>query len=158
MKNIVYIVIAVIIAIAAVWFFTQDKEGAAPAAGDIEAQQNSGETVDVDQLKANIVGTWESVDDANSIVTYNNNGTFRSLYDGAEMQNGTWEMFTLDGADGGPAGNFIRIHNDLDTTGGEDVELAVVEAAGDTLTLSLLGRGNTLEYRRVVEESLAPGL
>jgi len=153
MKNIGYIVIVVIIIIIGIWFFGQNKEDATPIAtpGDTEIPALS-----VDQIRQNLVGTWRSLDDDKSIATYNDNGTFRALYDGLEQQNGAWEMYTLEGKNGGPSGNFMRTIDSYDTRGDGILEYAIIEATGDALTLSYMGRGNTLRYERVIVEPLDP--
>lgn len=156
MKGILYIVVIIAVGVAGVWFYGQNNEKTETLPStDVEDPLILD---DLSSLRANIVGTWQSTDDVDETVTYNNNGSFRNLYGGSEMQNGEWEMYEEDGTDGGPSGIFIRTVNTLNSAEGDAIEYTVVEANGDTLALSLLGRGNTLRYIRVIEQPSDPGI
>ncbi len=141
MNKFVYILVAVIIVIVGAWFFTQNKD-----------------SVGVAELRQHIVGTWQSLDDGKSVEVYIDNGTSRSLYDGQELANGTWEIYTKDGANGGPSDNFIRKIDSTNVAGDGVFEYAILEADGDTLMLTYLGRGNILRYKRIADEQFGTEL
>jgi hypothetical protein len=132
MKKISLIILIVVLVIVGIWFFL--KENTPPPIKPLP----------LDNIRENVVGSWKSLDDPKAFVTYNDNGTYRELYDGQEMRNGMWEMYAQAGD---LSDNFLRT---IDEFGDGTLEYAILEATDNMLTLSYLARGNTLRYEREI--------
>ena len=106
-------------------------------------QPNSGAEENFVEAENQLVGTWQSAQDAKSIIVFTEGGEQQDIYDGEVLSTGVWELHSQENSDGVFLGTFIE---------GEAFEYAILEADADTLTLSYQARGNTLNYARVVEE------
>ncbi len=91
---------------------------------------------------ATLSGTWQSLDDAQSVVEYSDDGTMRDVYGGVEMSSGTWRLSGDDATD-------LRAIID-----GEEYRYAILELTDTRLIMSYMPRGNTLRYERVDAEQV----
>jgi len=86
-----------------------------------------------------ITGRWMSLDDENSVMVLDADGSFEDYYDGEPLGTGTW-LLSQD-----------TLVKRMD---GEELTYAVLTLTKDSLVLSYTGRGNTLRYSRVMPEEL----
>lgn len=144
MKNLVIIIaIIVILAAAVVLLWSNDVSEIAPTEEEMDLTEGVAE-LNIGGTLAMIPGRWQSTDDEKSVVIFNGDGIAVDIYDGEELGSGTWELYENENAEYNPSGVFMR-----QIIGGESFEYAVLELSEDTLLLSYLARGNTLEYERV---------
>ena len=92
-----------------------------------------------------LVGTWQSVDDANAIIVFDEGGVYRDYYDGENLGEGAWQVHGAEYGDGRHASEFF-IETTID---GGVYGYALLELTDTELAMSYLARGNTLVYRRV---------
>lgn len=81
-------------------------------------------------------GTWTSVDDGKSVVEFSGNKVI-DYYDGEKMNEGTFEINS--------DLNYVRLILLFD---GEEYEYSILNLSEDSLILSYLARGETLEYTK----------
>ncbi len=86
-----------------------------------------------------IVGTWQSDDDSNSVMVYDQNGGTQDLYNGKVISKGTWSLTEVDSE----GGEVLSIMKD-----GERFDYTVLESTKETLVLSYRARGNTLTFHK----------
>ncbi|MBI5915788.1 MAG: hypothetical protein HY842_10450 [Bacteroidetes bacterium] len=97
-----------------------------------------------DEVPENIVGDWQSTEDAKSEVKIEG-GQYIDIYDGKEVSNVAFSYHKVCPEDCGPAGKEPCIR----TIGQDFVCYTVIFADGKTLQLSMIGgRGNTLSFKR----------
>lgn len=94
-------------------------------------------------VESAIAGRWQSTIDSKAVDELQADGTMTSYYDGEEVANGTWSVYTDDTADYNPSGVFLKITTDQMT-----LDYAVISLDENRLQINYLERGNTLEYKR----------
>lgn len=102
-----------------------------------------------------IVGSWQSLDDEQSVVVFQSNGEIQDIYAGGAVNEfGTYQIF--DSANSLPPTEMERALSVNDTGpylrqtfGDQDYYYVILELDSEDLSLSYLARGNTLKYRRV---------
>jgi len=141
-KMIIFIIVVVVL--GGVYYAGNKKS-------DVVVPTTEVETTDVEVVAVpettvgteQIIGTWQSIDDEQALVIFNEDGSVENMYGGQEVSGGTWS--TSDEAEG------AFLHTVVD---GEKYEYVVLKVNETTLTLSYLAHGNTLNYTRV--ENVAP--
>jgi hypothetical protein len=90
-----------------------------------------------------IQGKWTSVEDSNSVIEFNGN-TKIDYYSGSKMDEGSFGLYE--------GKSFINSNNNGSylraTIDGDSFDYYIVSVSEDSLVLSYLPRGNTLNYRR----------
>lgn len=94
-------------------------------------------------VESAIAGRWQSTIDSKAVDELQADGTMTSYYDGEEVANGTWSVYTDDAAVYNPSGVFLKITTDQMT-----LDYAVISLDENRLQINYLERGNTLEYKR----------
>ena len=106
---------------------------------------NSGEeNFNVATATVSIVGTWKSTDDTKASIIFKDGGSYSDTYEGEGISEGNWIVYEKEEAEYDPSGVFLRIIVD-----GGEFEYAILTSNEETLTLSYLARGNTLNYTRI---------
>jgi len=86
-----------------------------------------------------LTGTWQSIDDAKSVVRYTEDGTMADIYDGEELGSGTWSM---------KQGH--RKSAMLTTMmNGEEYTYQIEELTESELIMIYMPRGNVLRYNKI---------
>ncbi|PCI90319.1 hypothetical protein COB18_01025 [Candidatus Kaiserbacteria bacterium] len=135
MKKIITTLV-VIGALVAVWYFID---------GNKESETMISET---SRIQVALVGTWSSVDDQESVVAFDSDGTFSDTYNDVSVEVGSWEVYEQSGTVDEPTGIFLR-----KTTNDGEMLYAVLTIDTEILSLSYLARGNTLNYTRIANPS-----
>jgi hypothetical protein len=107
---------------------------------------------DLQTATANVVGSWQSTDDAQYTVAITASGKWTDAYgsDASATQTGTYTLFTSDKPDKDftgilqPGVVYVKV-----VEGNSTLFFSVLEATGTNLQLSYLDRGNTLSFVRV---------
>lgn len=130
------------------------EEGPQVEAGDEEPRVEESEVAEAEDEEApqvRLVGVWQSVDDPQSVITFEANGEVTDTYGGGVLvETGTYQLFESRSAlpeDLGVTseGPFLR-----QTFGEEDYYYEVSELSESVLELiHLSGRGNVLRYERL---------
>ena len=84
-------------------------------------------------LKKDFVGSWESKEDSKSVIVFNENGAFESIYDGKLIDSGNW---------------FIDGYKLINITNEEEFTYTIIFVGIERLELSYLPNGNTLSFSR----------
>tara|TARA_B100000745_G_C20143233_1_gene392072 strand:+ start:123 stop:545 length:423 start_codon:yes stop_codon:yes gene_type:complete len=134
MNKIISIVLILIALGGASWYYT---------VGSVDQTQSTQR--DMLDVAAQMVGTWQSIDDDKSVVIFNENGTTIDIYDGEELGEGSWELSQNEAYE--DSGLRLRI-----MVNGEEYNYVVWNINENELTINYLERGNTLNYKRVVTE------
>lgn len=102
-------------------------------------------------VMANIVGTWQSNDDAAFIREIRNNGTIVDTYTGEDPSEGLWMVFTKEIPDTAFVGTIEEgaVYLSLMMSEDERLYFKVVKADGQSLDLIYLDRGNALSFSRI---------
>ncbi|PHI19669.1 hypothetical protein CEQ90_11495 [Lewinellaceae bacterium SD302] len=101
------------------------------------------EEVGIDGMGMAISGRWQSTDDPSSVIEIEE-GSYREFYGGKKVSESSYRMTTdCDKTDAAP-GPYLKLSGDED----EDRCFYLMDLSNDVLTLSYVGRGNTLTYRR----------
>lgn len=104
-----------------------------------------------EQGSSEIYGTWRSLDDAQSVITFHPDGSVTDIYGGgALVETGSYQLF--EGVDNLPL-DFPELATGLylrQSFGGEDYYYEITELDKGYLELIFVsGRGNILRYERV---------
>ena len=87
-------------------------------------------------LKKDFVGRWESKEDSKSVIVFNENGGFESIYDGKSIDSGNW---------------FVDGYKLINITNEEEFTYTIIFVGIERLELSYLPNGNTLSFSRIEE-------
>jgi len=97
-----------------------------------------------ERIAKQLVGSWQSEDDAKSVMFFEEDGTLENIYDGETIGTGTWEVVdSLPNIGESPTGAFLRT-----VVMGEEYLYTVVSLSEENLELTYLARGNTLKFIR----------
>jgi len=116
-----------------------------------DAGEGAGQEQDIAAaVSANIVGSWQSTEDAKFTRVFNNDGTTADLYDGEAVSEGTWRTFTSVNA---PDTSFPIaegiVYLAIETTDAETLYFSLGALTPERLELTYLDRGNLLTFTRI---------
>jgi|GEM_PF-1307037 hypothetical protein len=112
-------------------------------------------TLDPSSVAQNIVGSWQSTDDANYSVAITSAGKWTDSYKGSNAsssvsETGTYELFTSADPDKDFTGTLVPGVVYVKVSEGTSVlYFSVLDASASNLQLSYLDRGNTLSFVKV---------
>jgi len=87
------------------------------------------------------LGEWRSKDDKKSVVVFNEDGAFKSVYDEEELSSGSWRIEE----ERGEFDVSFYLYQEVDE---EVYEYEIASIDEENLSLIYLDRGNILEYER----------
>ena len=94
----------------------------------------NGTSKQANEVEFGIVGTWQQVLDPLAVMTLNDDGTHVSSYDGKVMDTSIWAIYE------GDEGIFLKI-----VQGSDVYDYVILDVTRNTLSMSYVPRGNTLE-------------
>lgn len=103
---------------------------------------------------SNIVGKWQSTEDAKFTREFKSNGTVVDMYDNGSVSNGTWASFTSASKKVTRATFPLEVgitYVQLAMTGSQADELnfKIIKLSPEELELVYMDRGNTLRFKKV---------
>lgn len=104
--------------------------------------ENTNKSATSSILEEGVEGVWQNTHEPLAQITYSSDGVMRNIYNGNEINTGTWEL-TPPENDAQFSGT---LHTEID---GKPFDYIVLEVSNTTLHLSYLERGFTLTYTRI---------
>ncbi len=139
-KNyLVFSVVIVVLAVVAFFILLQED------VEDVDFQElrelQESEVSLVEDYSKEILGEWRSKDDKKSVVVFNEDGTFKSVYDEEELSSGSWRIEE----ERGEFDVSFYLYQEVDE---EVYEYEIANIDEENISLIYLSRGNILEYER----------
>jgi hypothetical protein len=151
-KALIALIVIIILGGGAYWYMQSQTVPAADTAAN--GDQNGSVKPDAVQVGTeNMVGTWQSTDDAKSVREFKADGTFADSYDGAVVGTGTYKVFTQANLNG------VTVSFPLDTnaayaqlndsTAGALNFRVAMSADANSMQMYYMDRGGVLNFTRV---------
>jgi hypothetical protein len=139
-KNyLVFSVVIVVLAVVAFFILLQED------VEEVDLQElrepEESEVSLVEDYSEEILGEWRNKDDKKSVVVFNEDGTFKSVYDEEELSSGSWRIEE----ERGEFDVSFYLYQEVDE---EVYEYEITNIDEESLSLIYLDRGNILEYER----------
>jgi hypothetical protein len=139
-KNyLVFSVVIVVLAVVAFFILLQED------VEEVDLQElrepEESEVYLVEDYSEEILGEWRSKDDKKSVVVFNEDGAFKSVYDEEELSSGSWRIEE----ERGEFDVSFYLYQEVDE---EVYEYEIASIDEENLSLIYLDRGNILEYER----------
>jgi hypothetical protein len=137
-----YLVFSVVIVVLAVvaFFILLQEDVEEVDLQDLREPEES-EVSLVEDYSEEILGEWRSKDDKKSVVVFNEDESFKSVYDEEELSSGSWRIEE----ERGEFDVSFYLYQEVDE---EVYEYEITNIDEENLSLIYLNRGNILEYER----------
>ncbi|OGD67283.1 hypothetical protein A2442_00740 [Candidatus Campbellbacteria bacterium RIFOXYC2_FULL_35_25] len=144
MKNLFYVILILVVVAVGSWFYKNTLPNLPNEEVVNEELKAIDESIAIEEnnyqdnydLKKDFVGRWESKEDSKSVIVFNENGGFESIYDGKSIDSGNW---------------FVDGYKLINITNEEEFTYTIIFVGIERLELSYLPNGNTLSFSRIEE-------
>jgi hypothetical protein len=136
MKKFLYIIGVVALVIILISIVKRESNDEGLVQVDIENKVSL-----VEEYSEKIVGEWRSKEDEKSLIIFNEDGTFKDVYNGEEVFSGSWEIKEEEDEIDASFYLYERIDEEV-------YKYEIINIDEENLLLIYLTRGNILEYEK----------